>query len=92
MILRGIAIIAQANDRLSIEVSKAQNDIPSAKRDGHDMARDVRDTIQLEEKTSSTRATSTLRQQILLNNLEKALEDDEENVVAKFESLRSECT
>jgi Zn-dependent M16 (insulinase) family peptidase len=76
---------------LSIEVSKAQNDIPSAKRDGHDMARDVRDTIQLDEKTSSIRATSTLRQEILLNDLEKALDEDEEGIVTKFESLRSEC-
>ena len=72
-------------------MSKAQNDIPSAKRDGRDMALDVRDTIQLDEKTSSTRATSTLRQEILLNDLEKALDEDEESIVAKFESLRSEC-
>lgn len=73
-------------------MSKAQNDIPSAKRDGHDMARDVRDSIQLDKRTSSTRATSTLRQETLLNKLEKALEEDEEGIVEKFEKLRSECT
>ena len=91
MILRGIACIESAYIRLSIEVSKAQNDIPSAKRDGHSMARDVRDSIQLDEKTSSTRAISTLRQETLLNELEKALEEDEDRIVAKFESLRCEC-
>jgi Zn-dependent M16 (insulinase) family peptidase len=83
--------MTEAYSRLSIEVSKAQNDIPSAKRDGHDMVRDVRDIIQLDERTSSTRATSTLRQENLLNMLEDALEDDEESIVAKFECLRSEC-
>lgn len=92
MILRGIVIIYEAYDRLSIEVSKAQNDIPSAKRDGSDMARNVRDTVQLDENTSSTRATSALRQEILLNKLEQEFEEDEESIVAKFESLRSECT
>ena len=56
------------------------------------MARDVRDTIQLDERMSSTRAISTLRQDTLLDKLEKALDEDEESIVAKFERLRSECT
>lgn len=56
------------------------------------MVRNVRDTIQLDENTSSTRATSALRQEILLNKLEQEFEEDEESVVAKFETLRSECT
>ena len=72
-------------------MSKAQNDIPSKKRDGHDMTNNVRDTIQLDERKSSIRATSTLRQEMLLNQLEKDLEEDEEGVVTKFEKLRSEC-
>jgi Zn-dependent M16 (insulinase) family peptidase len=78
--------------RLAIEVSKAQNDIPSAKRDGYNMARDVRSAIHLDENTSSWRAATTLRQETLLDELEKALEEDEEAVVAKFERLRAECT
>lgn len=73
-------------------MSKAQNDIPSKKRDGHDMTMDVRDTVQLDERKSSIRATSTLRQEMLLNKLEKDFEEDEEGVVAHFEKLRSECT
>jgi Zn-dependent M16 (insulinase) family peptidase len=84
--LRGVA-----NVRLAIEVSKAQNDIPTAKRDGVDMTGDVRSSIQLDEHTSSRRATTTLRQEVLLNELEEALEKDEETVVAKFEKLRAEC-
>jgi Zn-dependent M16 (insulinase) family peptidase len=76
---------------LAIEVSKAQNDIPSAKRDGDSMARDVRSCIHLDENTSSWRAATTLRQEMLLNELEMALEEDEEDVVAKFERLRAEC-
>ena len=77
--------------RLAIEVSKAQNDIPSAKREGDDMAKDVRNTIQLDEHTSSKRATTTLRQETLLHELEESLGEDEENIVAKFEQLRAEC-
>ena len=56
------------------------------------MTIDVRNTIQLDEQKSSIRATSTLRQEMLLDKLEKDLEEDEEGVVAKFENLRSECT
>jgi Zn-dependent M16 (insulinase) family peptidase len=72
-------------------VSKAQNDIPSAKREGDDMARDVRNLIQLDESTSSRRATTTLRQETLLDDLEKSLEEDDESIVAKFDELRAEC-
>jgi Zn-dependent M16 (insulinase) family peptidase len=79
------------NCRLSIEVSKAQNNIPSTKRDGDDMAKDVRSILQLDESTSSKRATTILRQEILLNELDMLLEDDEDSVVAKFEALHSEC-
>lgn len=79
------------NDRLSIEVSKAQNDIPSAKRDGDGMAKDVRNVIQLDESVSSKRAITTLRQETLLDELEKAFDEDEESVVAKFDELRAEC-
>jgi len=78
--------------RLAIEVSKAQNDIPSAKRDGDSMSRDVRSAIHLDENTSSWRAATTLRQETLLNELEETLEEDEEAVVVKFERLRAECT
>lgn len=78
------------DSRLSIEVSKAQNDIPAAKRDGDDMMIDVRNAIQLDENTSSRRATTTLRQETLLDELDKAFEHDEEAVVAKFERLKSE--
>jgi Zn-dependent M16 (insulinase) family peptidase len=81
-----------ANCRLSIEVSKAQNNIPSAKRDGDDMAKDVRCILQLDESTSSNRATTTLRQEMLLDELDTLLDDDEDSVVAKFEALRSECS
>jgi hypothetical protein len=81
-----------AYPRISIEVSKAQNDIPSAKRDGDDMAKNVRNFIHLDENVSSTRATSTLRQETLLDELDKALDHDEDDVVAKFEELRAECT
>jgi Zn-dependent M16 (insulinase) family peptidase len=73
-------------------VSKAQNDIPSAKREGDDMAKDVRNVIQLDENVSSKRATTTLRQETLLDELEKAFDEDEEGVVAKFDELRAECT
>ena len=55
------------------------------------MMRDVRDTIQLDENNSSRRATTTLRQETLLNEIEKAFEDDEEAIVAKFARLRYEC-
>jgi len=55
------------------------------------MARDVRNTIQLDEHTSSARATTSLRQETLLNELDKSFEEDEESIVAKFESLRAEC-
>lgn len=72
-------------------MSKAQNDIPGAKRDGNDMAKDVRNTIQLDENTSSRRATTTLRQETLLDELDNALEDDEDGIVAIFEELRAEC-
>lgn len=75
---------------LSIEVSKAQNDIPGAKRDGDDMAKDVKNVIQLDERTSSKRATTTLRQETLLNELERAFEDDEETIITKFDQLRAE--
>ena len=75
---------------MAIGVSKAQNDIPSAKRDGDSMARDVRSCIHLDEDTSSWRAATTLRQETLLNEMEKALEEEEEDVVAKFERLRTE--
>jgi hypothetical protein len=54
------------------------------------MTIDVRDSVQLDERKSSIRAISTLRQEMLLNKLEKDLEEDEEGVVAKFEKLRSE--
>lgn len=72
-------------------MSKAQNDIPSAKREGDDMAKDVRNVIQLDENVSSKRATTTLRQETLLDELEKAFDEDEESVVAKFDELRAEC-
>ena len=81
-----------AYPRISIEVSKAQNDIPSAKRDGDDMAKNVRNFIHLNENVSSTRATSTLQQETLLDELDKALDHDEDGIVAKFEELRAECT
>jgi Zn-dependent M16 (insulinase) family peptidase len=81
-----------AKCRLSIEVSKAQNNIPSAKRDGDDMVRDVRSILQLDESTSSKRAATVLRQEILLDELDTLLEDDEDSIVAKFEALRSECS
>lgn len=55
------------------------------------MTIDVRDTVQLDERKSSIRATSTLRQEMLLDRLEKDFEEDEEGVVANFEKLRSEC-
>jgi len=84
--------LAVAYDRLSIEASKAQNDIPVLKRDGENMAKDVRNAIQLDENRSSTRAVSTLRQDTLLKELDEAFEKDETAVVAKFERLRAECT
>ena len=55
------------------------------------MARDVRNLIQLDENTSSKRATTTLRQEKLLDELEKSFEENEESVVAKFDELRPEC-
>ena len=55
------------------------------------MARDVRNLIQLDESASSRRATTTLRQEKLLDELEKSFEEDEESVVAKFDELRAEC-
>ena len=86
-----ISPLCKVDNRLSIEVSKAQNDIPSAKREGDDMARDVKNLIQLDERTSSKRATTTLRQETLLDELENAFEEDEESIVAKFDELRAEC-
>src|ERR1700735_5496051 len=74
-----------------VEVSKAQNDIPSAKRDGNDMARDVRNTIQLDENNSSRRATTTLRQETFLNEIEETLDEDDDSVFDIFEELRAEC-
>jgi len=56
------------------------------------MARDVKNLIQLDERTSSKRATTTLRQETLLDELENAFEEDEESIVAKFDELRAECT
>jgi hypothetical protein len=54
------------------------------------MTRDVGSTVHLDEKTSSRRATTILRQETLLRELEKSLEEDEASVVAKFEDLRAE--
>jgi Zn-dependent M16 (insulinase) family peptidase len=79
-------------ERLSIEVSKAQNDIPSVKRDGFAMAKEFRDMIQLDEQTSSTRAVSTLRQESFLEEIEKGLEENETDVVTRFQELRAECS
>jgi Zn-dependent M16 (insulinase) family peptidase len=73
-------------------VSKAQNAIPSAKRDGEDMMRNVRLALHLDEKKSSNRATTVLRQEVLLQQLETEMEDHEEDVVERFERLRAECT
>jgi hypothetical protein len=56
------------------------------------MTWEVRNIIQLDEHTSSRRATTTLRQDTLLNELEKKLEQDEESIVAIFEELRAERT
>jgi Zn-dependent M16 (insulinase) family peptidase len=91
LIQRGNDFKGVADDRLSIEVSKAQNDIPVEKRDGDIMVRTVWDMIQLDEQKSAARAISTLRQETLLNELSKTLEEDEALVVSKFEKLRTEC-
>jgi Zn-dependent M16 (insulinase) family peptidase len=72
-------------------VSKAQNAIPSAKRDGEDMMRNVRLALLLDEKKSSNRATTVLKQEVLLQQLETEMEDHEEDVVKRFERLRAEC-
>jgi len=76
---------------LAIEASKALNDIPSTKRDGDDMTRNVRYTLHLDENKSSHRANSVLRQESLLHQLEEEMEDREEDVVERFEKLRDEC-
>lgn len=54
------------------------------------MTKDITNTIHLDEQTSSRRATTTLRQETLLRELEKSFEEDEATVVAKFEELRGE--
>ena len=76
---------------MAIEASKALNDIPSTKRDGDDMTRNVRYTLHLDENKSSHRANSVLRQESLLHQLEEEMDDREEDVVERFEKLRDEC-
>jgi len=83
--------LSWADGRLAIEVSKALNDIPSTKRDGNDMTRNVRYTLHLDENKSSHRANSVLRQESLLHQLEEEMENREEDVVERFEKLRNEC-
>jgi hypothetical protein len=91
LIQKGNDFKRPADDRLSIEVSKAQNNIPADKRDGNFMVGNVWLMIQLDEQKSSVRGACILRQETLLNELSKALEEDKALVVSKFEKLRTEC-
>jgi len=73
-------------------VSKSQNDISAAKRDGYDMTTEVMYSVQLDRAKSSKRATMTIMQEPFLDELDKTLDEDENEVIKEFEALRAECS
>ncbi|KAI7895483.1 Metalloenzyme, LuxS/M16 peptidase-like protein [Mucor mucedo] len=76
-------------ERLKIVASQILNDIPQAKRDGHDMGSATMRALQYDPKKSVNAARNVLFQNTFLTDVVKRLEDDPASVIAELEEYRS---
>ncbi|GAA5796832.1 hypothetical protein HPULCUR_002210 [Helicostylum pulchrum] len=76
-------------ERLKIVASQILNDIPQAKRDGHDMGNATMRALQYDPKKSVHAARNLLFQNVFLTDVVKRLEESPESVLAELNQYRS---
>ncbi|KAG2229893.1 Metalloenzyme, LuxS/M16 peptidase-like protein [Thamnidium elegans] len=76
-------------ERLKIVASQILNDIPQAKRDGHDMGNATMRALQYDPKKSVHAARNLLFQNAFLTDVVKRLEENPESVLAELNQYRS---
>ncbi|KAI9473757.1 MAG: Metalloenzyme, LuxS/M16 peptidase-like protein [Benjaminiella poitrasii] len=76
-------------ERLKIVASQILNDIPQAKRDGHDMANAALRALQIDPKKSVFGAHNILFQDAFLQDVVKRLEEDPTSVLKDLNEYRS---
>ncbi|GAA5806689.1 hypothetical protein MFLAVUS_000037 [Mucor flavus] len=76
-------------ERLKIVASQILNDIPQAKRDGHDMGSATMRALQYDPKKSVHAARNLLFQNAFLTDVIKRLEENPESVLAELNQYRS---
>lgn len=77
-------------ERISVAISKIQNDLPSYKRDGDTVASSVLGALQLDLAKSAARASNLLDQTKFLDQLVQQLDEDEDFVLSQFEKLQTQ--
>ncbi|KAK4519276.1 uncharacterized protein ATC70_009508 [Mucor velutinosus] len=76
-------------ERLKIVAAQILNDIPQAKRDGHDMGNATMRALQVDPKKSVDAARNILFQNSFLQEIVKRLEDDPTSVIEELNEFRS---
>ncbi|CEP07102.1 hypothetical protein [Parasitella parasitica] len=76
-------------ERLKIVAAQILNDIPQAKRDGHDMGNATMRALQVDPKQSVNAARNILFQSTFLQDTVKRLDDDPSSVIDELNEFRS---
>ncbi|KAI8644434.1 Metalloenzyme, LuxS/M16 peptidase-like protein [Parasitella parasitica] len=76
-------------ERLKIVAAQILNDIPQAKRDGHDMGSATMRALQMDPKKSVNAARNILFQNTFLQDMVKRLDNDPSSVIDELNEFRS---